>query len=610
MARGWAALTVGVLVVGVILRLVHLGADPWYPQWPWHISDEGRWTEHARHLVLFGSLDPGNELANLHLVIAPLYHAVTVVVFQLFGVAVWSARLVSAMASVALLVVATLFLRRRLSGAALLAVMLVLAFQANLLLLSRVAIPEMASMLFCLIAFAVLMSAGSRRLVFLAGLMATAAVGFKATSAPIVPIFALIALLSGAREQRVRPGTRLTVYLAGAAAPVLVLLIVGVASGQLRLPSIVSRAWPIVLDFLRPESPYDAVAGLLYGWVPSVLGPLLLSSWLLAGLVAVVGPLPAHRAWPVWIGSALWTGGWLLAYMGLDYFPPRYVFHVVVPLALNIGAGLTLVQAMGLERIEEVATSLRPWRRLLVAAWLVLPLALLLAPVVIAAAGAWGLVLDRVVHHLMVTAGVQAIGALALVRWWRPALTLRGLIAVPLILMALRSVLVAGGLLGPSFWLPASATDRVVWAALVAAAFALFLLLRMARVTTLRPAATVFAVALTVSWLADRLPPIVAPTYSILDAGREIEEMVQEGEWVGTVNAAGILIGTDVRYTEHIVEDSRPDIFVVALEPTHPAPATEYEIERTIRLELGELTFSDDTLRIYRRSTSGVERIR
>ena len=46
----------GVLVLGVLLRISYLDSDPHYYAWAGYITDEGRWVENARSLALRGTL--------------------------------------------------------------------------------------------------------------------------------------------------------------------------------------------------------------------------------------------------------------------------------------------------------------------------------------------------------------------------------------------------------------------------------------------------------------------------------------------------------------------------------------------------------------------------
>ena len=94
-ANSTHAIPVAVFCVGAVLRLVSLNADPYCPHWRGYLTDEGRWVDQARNLVLFSSLSE-NHLSQLHVAMAPGFQLASAVSFGVFGVDYWSARLYSA----------------------------------------------------------------------------------------------------------------------------------------------------------------------------------------------------------------------------------------------------------------------------------------------------------------------------------------------------------------------------------------------------------------------------------------------------------------------------------------------------------------------------------
>jgi hypothetical protein len=594
-ASAWVWWALGLLVLGTVLRLVHLGADPAYPLWAGYLTDEGRWTEQARELVLFGTATPTSEVARLHLLVAPLYQAVTVVPFSLLGVGLWTARLVSAGSAILLLVAAFLFLRRSFTGPGLVVVMMGLAFQPDLLMLSRVAIPEMAALLSAFLAFGVLVSAGdSRRRLFAAGLLTAMAVAFKVTTAPLVPIFALAAWVLGKGAVGGRPGRRLVAYLAGAIGPALLVLIVAGATGLLAQSA---RLWPTLQYFVGVRGPYGVFQTLMYREVTPSISVFILAAWLVAGLLLAVGPLPRDRTRDVWHGSALWAAGWLTASSVLHYFPDRYVLSVLVPLAVNVGAGITLLERVGKRRIVEAVYGLDGWKRALVAAWLSLPMAVLLAPSLIAAAGLGGLVLDRLTHHLVLIAAACTVVTALWLRRWRPGPHFPALLALPLLVVALRTLFVAAGLLSHGFWLPVGPGDLVAWIGLLALALGMVALAPGGGAVATKAATGLYVATLATAWLAQALPAVVTPTYTMREAGATIEALATEGRRVATYGADGLLVGTQLRY-QYLVTDPRPELLVAAFRPLPDRVAEEYRLER--RLEVNLAGREGAGVRIYR----------
>ena len=188
----WLSLTV--LAIGISLRFIYLDADPQYYDWVGYITDEGRWVQHARSLSLFGGLFDHNLY--MHFYLAPFYQLANYLVFKVAGVSLLSSRLLSAFCGSALLVLVWARLRHIVSPQALLLGVTLLALQLDLLALSRVAVPEMAAMFFqALIYFVIVMRGSSVWRFALAGFLMFMAVGVKATTVLVLPIFSVVILL-------------------------------------------------------------------------------------------------------------------------------------------------------------------------------------------------------------------------------------------------------------------------------------------------------------------------------------------------------------------------------------------------------------------------------
>ena len=158
--------------------------------------DEGRWSEIARNFTLFGTLD-GTSNARLHLLLAPGYQMVQHAMFRLFGIDFWSARLFAAVCGILTVAVAFFALRRHVTSFALALGVVILGFETNLLAESRIALPEMPSVLFSLLAFLVLVLGQKTRWnAFIAGLIAAIAVAMKAMTVMVMPVFPVIILIS------------------------------------------------------------------------------------------------------------------------------------------------------------------------------------------------------------------------------------------------------------------------------------------------------------------------------------------------------------------------------------------------------------------------------
>jgi hypothetical protein len=185
----WAAL--GILALGVLLRISYLDSDPYYYAWAGYITDEGRWVQNARSLALRGTLF--EEPWNIHFLMAPLFQVGTYVAFVIGGVGMLTSRLLTALSGSAMLVLFWMLLRHTVKREALVLGVTLLAVQADLVMLSRMAVPEIASMLAQLASYALIVGERSSpgRMV-LAGVVLATAVGFKATAVLVLPIFSIM----------------------------------------------------------------------------------------------------------------------------------------------------------------------------------------------------------------------------------------------------------------------------------------------------------------------------------------------------------------------------------------------------------------------------------
>jgi hypothetical protein len=358
--------------------------------------------------------------------------------------------------------------------------------------------------------------------------------------------------------------------------------------------------WLAIQDFIRLNSPYVAVAQFLYREITGSMVLLFLPVWLVAGLVLALDPIPRGPR-RIWAATAAWIAGWLGASSALYYFPDRYVLPMIVPLMLNLGAGLTLLQGVGTQGINEALRNLHGWRRVVVPAWLSLPLAILVTAALIAAAGAGGYLIDRLSYHLILVVGVHSILATVWVRWWRPDLVLPALVALPLVIVGLLAVLQGAGVPAPSLRQAGGAVDLASWAGLLFLAGAVIALARVRGSAVARGVAAFYVIVLATAWGIQILPTLVAPSYTMRDAGLAIEALAPEGQRVGAVGGAGVLLGTGLDYTEILGGDSLPEIVFAFRLPLRHELADRYRLERRLRLNLGRRGMEEVGLRVYRR---------
>jgi hypothetical protein len=377
------SLTVAFLVLGVALRLFYLDADPHYYEWIGYISDEGRWIHSARDIVLFGHLVRDN-LYDLHLMLAPLFQLASYVSLSLLGPSTFSARLFSALCGSALVFVFWRHLRHRVSPLSLLAGTAVLAVQVDYVALSRLAVPEMAAILFQGLAYFALVHASSSPLrLMLGGFLLLLAVATKATVAPVAGIFALMVLTMPRRD-----GSRwkdLFWFTLGAAGPVIVS---AAAAAACCLPASTLQRWldspyvTVLSNFVGLSSVYRIVSFPLDNPLAPALGALLLGMWLSwLGWIATPRDQRDEASARYLVTSAVWALAYMVVMLALRYFPSRYMLHVVLPMVVNITVGIDLLQRAGMSRVLAAlrGAAIGAWLR---AALLTLPTAVFAAPVI------------------------------------------------------------------------------------------------------------------------------------------------------------------------------------------------------------------------------------
>jgi Dolichyl-phosphate-mannose-protein mannosyltransferase len=370
LARGLAPI---VVAIGITLRFLDLGADPYYYEWNGYITDEGRWIAHARAFALFGEI--GSVGSSLHLLLAPLFQAATFAVFALFDVSLWSARLVSAVSGSAVLGAFWAAYRRVASPEALLLGLAMLAVEMDLVALSRLAIPEMAAMGLSLGAFLLILGdrPGRARLV-VAGILTAAAVGMKATALPVAPIFAAVVLLRHrAQGEGLSRGGALAALGAGLLVAALIAGAALVAAGS-EGAALVALLLRIVRAFVRLTDLYALLAFPFDDALAPVLGIWTLAAWLgiLGGLAGVEARVdaPARRHL---VAAFLWAGLLAPIMLLLAYFPSRYKLHILVPLAVIVTVGITQFQGAGLRGLDTALSRLRGARRVGAALLVALP---------------------------------------------------------------------------------------------------------------------------------------------------------------------------------------------------------------------------------------------
>ena len=622
LARG---LAIGVLALGIALRVIQLGADPYYYEWNGYITDEGRWIAHARALVLFGEIHSVGSL--LHLILAPLYQAASVGVFMLLDVSLWSSRLISVVSGSALLVAFWAAYRRVASPEALLLVLAMLAVEMDMVALSRLAVPEMAAMLLSLAAFLALMARRASRLrLAVAGLLTAAAVSMKATVLPLTAIFALIVLLRRDSERTTSRAAAVASFAAGLLVPAILAGVALVAIGVGRTPSSVATLRAIG-RFVALTDPYGLVAFPFDDALAAVLGVWALAAWLgLLGALAEDGapdePGAAHLC-----GAALWAALFAGIMLALAYFPSRYKLHILVPMGVVAAVGITRLHRLGMRALGAGLAARGALGRAGAALLLALPSAVVLGAAVLAVGARLGVDPQRMrVRYAVLIAAVALLSAVAWV-CIRRARGIHAFVWFPVCWMAAWLVAERLSRIAPPFWpRPHEEGAALRWLLLVLAAAGAVVAARAARHGRAAGSAALLGAALLygVVGLARLAPGYLEPHHTMRDASGDLGALLagRPGR-IGAVGGEALFSDNRLPYRSlmgGVWPASPPDVLVLAgllHDPTGRLDreyrlVRQYAIYVSPEFVLGEASwkpfqgqFLRTNVRVYRRAGEG-----
>jgi len=562
--RQGALRIIGILVVVACLaRVVHLNADPSVSTWIGYVADEGRWSETARNVALFGTSE-GSSNARVHLFLTPGYQAVNYVVFRMFGVDFWSARLFVVVCGILTLAAVFFALRRHVTPFALALGVVILGFEANMLSESRMALPELPSVFFCLLAFFVLMLGQKTRWnALIAGLLAVTAVSMKGTTLLAVLIFPFLAFLSSEGQPARERSMRMLLFVIGFAVPV--------AAGL---------SIAMVLGLVDPEG--IAGAARTYRWFWAVVGPytvlmrffdsaefearnlMLLGAWFCSWVWFHRGVKERPVASKLYLASGAWAGWWLVMWSANTYLPGRYLVHFIVPATIHIMTGLSLAGNDLPERIAAAFRRRRGIARAVSLAWLLLPSVIFLAAVAtgLVEIGGW----DSASLSLRIAMITMLTGALAMAVWRR--VVNADVIAAFLLFPVLMTLIWLGAReLGVvrHFWTFPSGTTLAVWMVVSLLAFVVCLALARQLSSSYRSSvaqAGIVAVVATILF-APGAPAILWPTYSIRDASLDLQQRFPATSKMRTFSAESLFLANKLKFRALGHDEPRYDGIVV-----------------------------------------------
>ena len=613
-----------VLVGGVLLRFARLGADPYYYEWNGYITDEGRWIAHARALRLFGEI--GSVGSALHLLLAPLFQAGAFVVFSIADVSLWSARLLSALTGSALLVGFWAAFRRLATPPALLLVLTMLAVEMDLVVLSRLAIPEMAAMALSFAAFLALVRARTRWGLVAGGLLVAAAIGTKATVLPVALIFGVLVVARTPVEALSR-ARALAAYAVGVLVPAVLAagaVVAAGASGTISLRILLR----VLTGFVRVSDLYAVVGFPFDDSLAPTLALWSLAAWLgcLGGLARRGASEPGDDEVAHFRAACIWAGAFAPLMFALGYFPSRYKVHILVPLAVIIAVGFSWLQRAGLAGLAASLGRCTGVRRMGAALLLSAPTALIVTAALLSLGGSIGLDPGRLrlryAMILLVLVGMAALVSRALPR----VPVVRLLVWLPPVWASAWLVVERLTVAGAPFWPAAAGSGQAPRWTLLLVAIAVASTFAATPTGPRRTggiAVVAGALLVGVLGLVRLAPGYLDPHYSMRDSSRDL------GTLLGGVSGSIRTLGAEALFSDNRLRyrsvfggqwsSAPPDVLVLAgrMEPSDRLHheyrlIRQYPIYVSPEFILGEPTWSAavgqfrrTTVSVYRRAGEG-----
>jgi hypothetical protein len=566
-------LSLGVVLAGILFRTVYLDADPHYYEWVGYITDEGRWIQHARSLAIQGILLDGN--LHIHLFLAPLFQLTNYLVFEMAGISLLTSRMLSALCGSALLLLFFGCLRDAVSPQALLLGTILLAFQTDLVVLSRVAVPEIVVMFFQLAIYFVIVSRrrSSRRMVF-AGLLLLAACGMKATTLFMAPIFSLMIFFMPRQATDSRKGDDLILFWAGFIVPLLAagfFFYFFLFDQFLSFLDGLERFSPLSRRFVGLSSLYSVISFPFANPLSPTFNLWVLGIWLTVVGVAMSRDKIDFRSRRYLATAAIWIVLYMILMLSMDYFPTRYKVHLLIPLAVFITVGTSLVQQLEMRSVTEFFARAKGLQGLLWLGIVGFPTAAVISPLLALTAAWFGIDADRALTKLGCFMFLATAMILLVNRFKQNQHVLVFLLIFPLV-AALSWTISSTLWFDHSFWpsaeinLAASSISREILCAAVISAALPMVRGRWKRMEGLC-LITVFAIVYMIVLLARILPGYADRHYTMRDVSRDLGNLLQSFSTITTLRAETLFTENNLRYTSFQKfrwQAQKPEILVIA----------------------------------------------
>jgi hypothetical protein len=572
----WPSLCV--LVLGILLRFLYLDSDPQYYDWVGYITDEGRWVQHARSLSLQGRLFDQNM--DMHFYIAPFYQLANYLMFEFAGVSLRTSRLLSAFCGSAVLILFWQRLHHLVHSQVLFLGVTLLAFQPDLLALSRIGAPEMAAIFMqLLIYFQIVNSHRSAWRISTAGGLMFLALGIKATTVLVLPIYSFVIFFMPRGPNEVPRWRGLIMFWAGLLLPV---VLVGVAS-VIYSPA---KSWMLLsslrdlwnrdlIRFLALSSVYN-VANFPFADSTSTFNLWLLGLWLSAlGWMAADRKSVDFESYRYLVTAVLWVSLYFVLMLAIAYFPTRYKVHILIPMALCLTFGISLLQRAGIQGVIQTFGKLEGAIGVLWLSFLCFPTAVVLSPLAASVVEYFAVDPERLSSKLVCVALLMAGTTFVAGRYRRNHGAIGFLLVCPLIAGMAWAIL--SMINGYSFWPSAGSPSHFAAYGLIALVVSgVSIVVEMA---SRRWEVTRFVTVCALLYLPFSLVGIasayIEPHYSMRDASRDLGKILSGYSSIATMRAEGLFNENNLRYKSFIKINwpvEKPEILVIAFRDVERMP--------------------------------------
>lgn len=577
----WEALIV--LIIGILLRFLYLDADPHYYGWNGYVTDEGRWNESARSLVHYGSLFTHD--GSLHLMLSPLFQFTNYLFYLFFDISRLTSRLFPAICGSLMLVLFYLRFRSRVTPQALLLGITLLAFQTDLVVLSRISIPEITVMLFqLLIFFTIITKKYSPFNMVIAGGLMLIAIGMKATVLPFLVIFSVVILTIPSKPlfDKACFGKLLNLLLfwAGFTFPVFLIgapiLFYDYLFCDLSNLHFIYHLTSIIERFIGVPGHY------FYNFVSFPFEHPISTTfniWALGLWITVLSWTGTNkddgircRYNRIIVASFTWFILYFVMMQSLRYFPERYKVHILIPMAVIITAGISLFQQVGIIKVVESFTKGKPRSQVFRIFILTFPTSVFISPLIIFLLTQVFTNSDRLLCKISCMTILSFIITIFVYNYRLEKKIICFLLIFPIIIGVGWQILQTVSAVNYHFWINSGAPNQAVnWTLILLLASIISVVLVsiiyqlsfsfLNRIITL---ASIFY--LTIS-LVKIYPGYLNPQYSIKNTSIKIGILLADSSSVASNSADGLFMDNSIPYrwfNKYTWESDMPEIIVVA----------------------------------------------